>query len=317
MKNLQNINSPELIFLGTGGAWSIPALNCGCMICRDMKEKGEIRRRPAFLLKAETNLLIDCGPDIAMQLNELNISKPAGILISHEHGDHYMGLDELYSYKQTVPEDTYEPIPVFMTPKSWEVIETRFNYLADRNVIRIVQVEPFSQYQMDNFEIIPFKTDHGAFARGSVGYFIRITVSDNREVSVLYTSDFYDIPELPDNIISPDYLIIQSFWLNEPVINFPKHMSFQRAVEFIELINPRKETFLVHIGDGDPVSKDPANIMPKKLNPQAPLCSPENGKPYPVPLNQEQWQKTVDQILSDRAFPHKVTVSFDGLKVIL
>jgi hypothetical protein len=41
-------------------------------------------------------------------------------------------------------------------------------------------------------------------------------------------------------------------------------MSFQRAVEFIKLWEPQKETFLVHIGDGDPIPGDPANRLLKK-----------------------------------------------------
>ena len=105
----------NLIFLGTGGAWGLPELNCNCRVCCEMRLKGERRRRTSLLLSGETNLLIDCGPDIASQLSEHQIESLDAVLITHEHGDHYMGLDELFSYKRTCPRGTFNPIPVYIT----------------------------------------------------------------------------------------------------------------------------------------------------------------------------------------------------------
>ena len=33
----------DITFLGTGGAWGVPELNCDCLICREMRRKGEKR----------------------------------------------------------------------------------------------------------------------------------------------------------------------------------------------------------------------------------------------------------------------------------
>ena len=62
------MDSLDLIFLGTGGAWPVPELSCDCRICREMRAKQQQRKRTALLLCGESNLLIDCGPDIADQL---------------------------------------------------------------------------------------------------------------------------------------------------------------------------------------------------------------------------------------------------------
>jgi hypothetical protein len=94
-------------------------------------------------------------------------------------------------------------------------------------------------------------------------------------------------------------------------------MSFQRAIHFIELLKPGTGTFLVHIGDADMVPGDPANTNLKKYEPKDPLAPPSGGDPYPIPLNQEQWQQTVDRIVSDRALPYKVTVAYDDMRVRL
>ena len=37
----------------------------------------------------------------------------------------------------------------------------------------------------------------------------------------------------------------------------------------------------------------------------------------PIPLDQEQWQKTVDRIVSDLGLPYKITVASDDLRVCI
>ena len=305
----------DILFLGTGGAWGVPELNCDCLICRDMRLKKEKRGRTALLLSGESNLLIDCGPDIADQLSRHQVGRIDALLITHEHGDHYMGMDELSSYKRTSPKGSFDPIPVYVTPRSWEVIEARFGYLEALGVIRVFPGEPNRSYRFREFEILPFKTNHGPVASGSVGYSIRTRDKLGKGVHIVYTSDFLDLPEVPAEILSPDYLIIQTLWLNEPVVNRPYHMSLQRALGFIRSLKPAKEIFLVHIGDSDQIPGDPANRMSKKTDPADPMRPPSGGAPYSVPKNQEEWQKTVDRIFADHLLLYKCTVARDGLRI--
>ncbi|MFH0844341.1 MAG: MBL fold metallo-hydrolase [Pseudomonadota bacterium] len=303
----------DMIFLGTGGAWGVPELKCDCLICREMRRKGEKRERSALLFSHKSNLLIDCGPDIRAQLSRNKVGRIDGVLISHEHGDHYIGMDDLLAYKRNCPRDRFLPIPVYMTAESWEVIRSSFAYLEQLGLIMTRIIEPGKWLIHEEFEILPFKTDHGSFAKGSVGFLVRFKDRFNKPVHLIYTSDFVNIPQLPSELIHPHYLIIQSFWLNEPVHNRPSHMSFQRALDFIDRFKPLRETFLVHIGDADMVEVDPANNNAKKYEPKDPLRPPSGGDPYPIPLSQAEWQKTVDLILSDRALPYKVTVAYDDL----
>jgi phosphoribosyl 1,2-cyclic phosphate phosphodiesterase len=305
----------ELTFLGTGGAWGLPELNCHCRICSEMKRKGERRERTAFLLSGNQTVLMDCGPDIASGLARNHVTKIDAVLLTHEHGDHYMGLDELFAYKRSLPRGTFDPIPVYATEQSWLVIMQRFQYLEAMAVIKPQVVEPGTDLLIGDLGIVPFKTHHGDFASGSVGYAIQWK-DDRRTTRLVYTSDFMDLPSLRPEFINPDYLIIQSFWLNEPVNNRPHHMSFQRAMDYIKRINPTREVFLVHMGDGDMVPGDPTNTMLKKVEARNPLRD-SRGAPYPIPLNQAQWQQTVVKVASDRGLSYKITVAFDDLTVPL
>ena len=104
-------------------------------------------------------------------------------------------------------------------------------------------------------------------------------------IHLVYTSDFFDLPDPPPSIFHPDYLILCCYWLNEPFENRANQLSFQRALNFMDLLKPGRETFITHIGDTDMVPGDPANRMSKKFEPDDPLSSPHTGQPYPVPTN--------------------------------
>lgn len=306
----------DITFLGTGSAWGVPEINCDCAICNEMRVKQEQRDRTSILLnQADGTLLIDCGPDAKAQLSRNNVTKIDAVLISHEHNDHYIGLDELFVYKRVLPKEDFSPIPVYLTHQTHEVVEARFAYLEKLGVIRFVEIEPGKWFEQGPFRIFPFKTDHGNFAKGSVGFLIQGRDCTGGKMRLLYTSDFAEIPDMPSELVGCDVLIMQSFWLNEPVENRPSHMSFQNAIQYIKNLKPRKETFLVHMGDADRVPGDPANYMVKKYEPKDPLKPPHGKQPYPIPGNQAQWQKTVDQILSDHGVPHAVTVAHDDLTV--
>jgi len=305
----------KLTFLGTGGTWGLPELNCECMICRDMRQRREKRERTALLLEGRSSLLIDCGPDIAAQLSRHSVRRLDGVLITHEHGDHYIGLDELFSYKRSAPRGEFTPIPAYMTPETWETVRMRFGYLEQMQVIKVHEVTPKRFSPVAGFDVFPFRTDHGAFARGSVGYLIK-----NRSGTpfrLVYTSDFMNLPDIPEEIVQPEVLILQCSRLNEPVKNTPQLMSFQRAMEFMKLLKPTREIFLVHIGDGDQVPGDPANTMTKKREPADPLTPPGSSHPYPIPKNQDEWQSVVNRILSDYNLNFKCTVAYDGLTINL
>ena len=61
-------------------------------------------------------LLIDCGPDAAWQMDNHGLGCPDGVVITHEHGDHYIGLDELDAFRRIHPENDFRRFPVTPTP---------------------------------------------------------------------------------------------------------------------------------------------------------------------------------------------------------
>jgi len=305
----------EILFLGTGAAWAVPEHSCECLICKRMMELGEERTRTSFLVRGPEKILVDCGPDFRLQMRRNALERPDLVLITHEHGDHYLGLDDLLAFRRCTPRAAWRPIPVYATQQTWDAVEQRFGYLVGSLIEKrkAVPGEPLSGIKT---RVLPFSTFHGPSAPGSVGYFIQDR-SGAGTSSVLYTSDFMSLPEEPSFLLEPDVLVVQSHWLNEPRNNRPHHMSFQCALEYIRRWKPVKATYLVHLSDGDQVAADPCNDYLKKLDPMSPLKHPLSGDTYPVPLCQAQWQDVVDRIAGDMGIPQPVVVAQDGLSAVV
>jgi len=300
----------RLTFLGTGSAWSLPEIGCDCLICNRMHKNKERRLRTSLFLEAREKLLIDCGPDIVRQWWTNGLKFLDGVLITHEHGDHYLGLDELVALRRSTSPDNWRPIPTYATKSSWETIELRFKYLLNDKTLEkrlVVPGEPLSGLQTS---VVPFKTYHGPMARGAVGY-----VFEGGGKRLIYTSDLLHLEEEEDILRHPDVLVIQSHWLNEPEFNRPSLLSLQRALPMIRGWEPREKVFLVHISDADQVPGDPANDYLKKVPPADPLKDPRTGIPYDVPTCQGEWQEVAERAFKDNGINIPVQVAYDGLVV--
>ncbi|MEW6531451.1 MAG: MBL fold metallo-hydrolase [Thermodesulfobacteriota bacterium] len=303
----------EILFLGTGSAWSVPEHSCECVICKEMRHRGEERTRTSFLVKSHEALLVDCGPDLLRQMKAHNLTRPDAVLVTHEHSDHFIGMDDLLAFRRSMPKDAWVPIPLYATATAWKAIEARFGYLIG-SLIEKREAVPGESLEGLSTRVTPFKTFHGPTAAGSVGYVIE-EEQGNRSCKLVYTSDFLRVDVEPSLLLTPDVLIIQSHWLNEPTNNRPNHMSFQRAMDFIRRWKPRNSTYLVHVSAGDQVPGDPANNALNKLEPLSPLISPLTGEPYPIPKCQPEWEAVIERIRKELDLPGPVVVAKDGLCV--
>ena len=301
----------DILFLGTGSAWRLPEYSCRCMICQKMTELKEERTRTSIRVTTSREILIDPGPDLLFHMRRFKLQAPDLILITHEHGDHYLGMDDLLAYKRSQPPDSWRPIPVYATETAWQTIGLRFGYLLG-SIFEKRVTEPGVDINIDDTSITPFKTVHGKTARGSVGYVIRETPEDKDFKKLVYTSDFIDVETDSSILHDPDVLIIQSHWLNEPVENRPSHMSLQRALDFIKKWRPSKRMFLVHISGGDQVPGDPFNNTVKKTPPIKPMMDPRTQKPYSVPMCQQDWDNLAIKLCEDNSLSCPMTVPKDG-----
>lgn len=306
----------KITFLGTGNAWGLnelsqDALSQAVLASTDPRDK---RLRTSLYLEIDSQkILVDCGPDFSHQRRKYGVASIDTLLITHPHPDHIGGLDDLTPYKRARTEWT--PIPAYAHPDAWKDIkESRgFDYLIgnknDGKVLEQKDIESGREESIGNVVITPFKTFHGQFAPGSVGY-----IFDIKGKRIVYTSDFGYIENGEERIIEKliNILIIEANWFNEPEKNPWGHMSFQRAIEFIKRWNP-SEVYFVHFGDEDQIPNDPWNVLPSKWKPKKPL-------PYDVPKTHQEWDISIRAAFSkDTALKkycsQKDIVAYDGLTI--
>ena len=131
-------------FLGTGTSQGIPVLTCGCDVCQS-KDPRDKRLRTAGLLKIDgVNIAIDAGPDFRQQMLSAELDRLDYILITHEHNDHIIGLDDIRPYNFI----SGQAMKVLAMPRVAEDIRTKFAYIFDKNPypgaprIELVEFQP-------------------------------------------------------------------------------------------------------------------------------------------------------------------------------
>jgi phosphoribosyl 1,2-cyclic phosphate phosphodiesterase len=306
----------KITFLGTGNAWGLnelspDALSQAVLTSTDPRDR---RLRTSIYIEIDSqNILVDCGPDFSQQRRKYGIASIDALLITHTHSDHIGGLDDLKPYKRARTE--WSPIPAYAHPDAWKAIKEGrgFGYLVGtKDEVKVLEertIESGIAFSIGDVAVTPFKTLHDQLAPGSVGYIL-----DAEGKRIVYTSDFWDITDGGERIKERpiDILIIETNGFNEPDKEQNRHMSFQRAIEFIKKWNP-SEVYFVHFGDEDQIPNDPWNSLPGK-------CNPKNPLPYDVPKTHQEWDRSVRAAFSDyttlqKYCSQKDIVAYDGLKI--
>ena len=82
-------------FLGTGTSTGTPMIACGCAVCHSTDPRNR-RTRPSVLVTTPPGrILIDCGPEMRLQLLAAYVPSIDAVLLTHAHADHIHGLDDL------------------------------------------------------------------------------------------------------------------------------------------------------------------------------------------------------------------------------
>jgi phosphoribosyl 1,2-cyclic phosphate phosphodiesterase len=226
----------ELVILGTGTSVGVPAIGCGCDVCRSGDPKNSRTRCAIMLGMPEGNLLVDTPPDLRTQLLREEIGVVDAVLFTHEHADHIFGLDDLRLF----PFYLGKPVPLFCEPQVEARIRHSFDYAfsgpapthagaTPRLEFRSIGLEPFEVLGM---EVVPIRLQHGP----------RFQVLGFRFGNIAYCTDTNEIPpESMERLQGLDVLILDALRLQPHVT----HYSLDEAVEVARQLKPRR-TLLTH-----------------------------------------------------------------------
>lgn len=110
--------------LGCGTSTGVPKIGNDWGLC-DPEEPRNARLRTSILVEsAGETMLVDCGPDLRQQLLAAGIGSVDGVIVTHGHGDHCHGIDELRPVAQAIG----RPVPLHARADVLEELKQRFSY---------------------------------------------------------------------------------------------------------------------------------------------------------------------------------------------
>ena len=223
----------KVVFLGTGTSQGIPIIGSTHPVCLSDDQRDKRLRVSVLVSWDDYVYVIDCGPDFRQQMLNQNVSKIDGIVFTHEHADHTMGLDDIrpFFFRQG-------DIPIYAHNRVLQSLHSRFDYIfASENkypgapsvIENEISNTPFT---LGNLEIIPINTFHG-----------NLQVFGFRFGDFAYLTDVKTVaPEERDKLKNLEVLVVNALRI-EP---HHSHFNLEEALDFINAIQPKK-AYLTHI----------------------------------------------------------------------
>lgn len=115
--------------LGCGTSTGVPKIGNNWGLC-DPDEPRNARLRSSILVESEgERMLVDCGPDLRQQLLSAEVGQFAGVIVTHAHGDHCHGIDELRPVSQAIG----GPVPLHARREVLDELRLRFAYAFEQS----------------------------------------------------------------------------------------------------------------------------------------------------------------------------------------
>jgi phosphoribosyl 1,2-cyclic phosphate phosphodiesterase len=209
----------ELIMLGSGTSHGVPMFGYDYPPGYLDNPKNHRTRSSVVLSGPTGNLLIDCSPELRLQATREGLRRFAGVLITHTHADHVMGMDDLRSQCML----TRESIPVYAWPAYQEEIRRIYAYAFAPPPVPGVELPRFElqdvpqHLEIGGMSIRTFEVRHGRFP-----------VVGIRVGKLAYITDVSEIPDEAMEILQDlDTLILDAVRVQP----HPNHFHFDRAIE--------------------------------------------------------------------------------------
>lgn len=244
----------KLKFLGTGTSQGIPVIGSDHPVCKSNDPKDKRLRTSAILTTdAGNKILIDCGPDFRQQMLTNNETRLDAVLLTHEHNDHIIGLDDL----RPLIFQNEKNMPIYCSTRVKEEITQRFPYAFSDNKypgapsfdINIIE----ERLSILDTEIEPIEVMHGKLP--ILGFKIK---------NLAYITDANFISnEEKQKLKNLDILIINCLRKEK------KHHSHYILPEILNLVGELqpKQTYLTHISHHFGFHTEIEKMLPKSISP--------------------------------------------------
>lgn len=223
----------KITFLGTGTSQGIPVIGSKHPVCLSSNPKDKRLRVSILIEWSGHTYVIDCGPDFRQQMLRAKCEHLDGILFTHEHSDHVLGLDDIrpFYFRQG-------DIPIYGHSRVIEALKQRFSYIFETKnkypgAPTVICNEIVNEvFNLNGLDIIPVSGMHD-----------KLQVFGFRFSDFAYLTDMKTVEKPEINKIKNVKVLVVNALRKEP---HRSHFNLPEALEFIDKVSPEK-AYLTHI----------------------------------------------------------------------
>ncbi|MEL7020371.1 MAG: MBL fold metallo-hydrolase [Bacteroidota bacterium] len=229
-KNNQHIT---VTFLGTGTSQGVPVIGCDCPVCTSSDPRDKRLRTSILVTIDDKNIVVDAGPDFRQQMLRAGVSSLSAILLTHQHNDHVIGLDDVrpFNFRQGTP------ISIYATPMVQADLRQRFAYAFDTEPypgaprLELVHLAKQTSFELLGERILPIEVMHGKLA--VMGFRIR---------DFTYLTDMNAISDVEYKKVIGTRILVVDALHHTP---HHSHFTLEQAIDFATKVDA-EQTYFIH-----------------------------------------------------------------------
>ena len=226
-------------------------IGCDCKVCISTDPKDKRLRTAAMITINDINIVIDAGPDFRQQMLTNQVKTLEAILITHEHNDHIIGIDEVRAINFTQKKS----IPIYASERVCQAIRQRFAYVFDSNPypgapqIELIPID-HNVLSFKDLTITPIDIKHG-----------NLDIFGYRINNLGYITDASEIPEKEMEKLKDLEVLVLNALRKE---KHHAHFNLESALEKIDLLRPQS-AYLTHISHNMGITKEWSSELPENV----------------------------------------------------
>lgn len=224
----------KITILGTGTSQGVPVIGCTCEVCQSDDPRDRRLRCSVAIEWGGKQIVIDVGPDFRQQMLANQLSKIDAILLTHEHNDHIIGLDDVRPFNFL----HQMHLPVYGMKRVLKDVRERFAYVFDAdpypgapriNLHPIAVPHRFQILELPS--IIPIEVWHG-----------KLPILGYRLGDFSYLTDVKTLPPASLEKVKNTKILVLSALHHR---SHHSHLNLEEAIALAQEINA-EQTYFIH-----------------------------------------------------------------------